>query len=112
MSNKVLIVDDDDSVLTMLYKVIKSNGIDADTSSSGESALALIAEHPYDLILLDINMQGMDGFQVIEAIRKQGIKTPVIILSNVDLPLPFLPIIPTISPFFILKLTSFNALNS
>ena len=70
MSNKVLIVDDDDSVLTMLYKVIKSNGIDADTSSSGESALALIAEHPYDLILLDINMQGMDGFQVIEAICK------------------------------------------
>lgn len=82
MTNHVLIVDDDDAVLTMLYKVIKSNGIEADTCSSGETALELAAKHSYDLILLDINMQGMDGFQVIEALRKQGIKTPIIILSG------------------------------
>jgi len=82
MTNKVLIVDDDDAVLNMLYKVIKSNGIEADTCSSGEAALALITEHSYDLILLDINMQGMDGFQVVETLRKQGIKTPIIILSG------------------------------
>ena len=82
MTNHVLIVDDDDAVLTMLYKVIKSNGIEADTCSSGEVALELVARHQYDLILLDINMQGMDGFQVIEALRKQGIKTPIIILSG------------------------------
>ena len=82
MANKVLIVDDDDAVLNMLYKVIKSNGIDADTSSSGESALEMVAKQSYDLILLDINMQGMDGFQVVETLRKQGIKTPIIILSG------------------------------
>ena len=82
MTNHVLIVDDDDAVLTMLYKVIKSNGIEADTCSNGEAALDLVARHSYDLILLDINMQGMDGFQVIEALRKQGIKTPIIILSG------------------------------
>jgi len=82
MTNRVLIVDDDDAVLTMLYKVIKSNGIEADTCSNGETALELVKKHSYDLILLDINMQGMDGFQVIEALRKQGIKTPIIILSG------------------------------
>ena len=82
MTNHVLIVDDDDAVLTMLYKVIKSNGIEADTCSNGETALELVKKHSYDLILLDINMQGMDGFQVIEALRKQGIKTPIIILSG------------------------------
>ena len=82
MANKVLIVDDDDAVLTMLYKVIKSNGIDADICSSGEDALAQVAKQTYDLILLDINMQGMDGFQVIETLRKQGIQTPIIILSG------------------------------
>ena len=82
MADKVLIVDDDEAVLTMLYKVIKSNGIDADTSSSVEAALQMVSKHTYDLILLDINMQGMDGFQVIEALRGQGIKTPVIILSG------------------------------
>ncbi len=82
MTHQVLIVDDDDAVLTMLYKVIKSNGIEADTCSSGEAALELVTKQQYDLILLDINMQGMDGFQVIEALRKQGIKTPIIILSG------------------------------
>ncbi len=82
MANTVLIVDDDEAVLTMLYKVIKSNGIDADTSSSGEAALELIAKHKYDLILLDINMQGMDGFEVIQAVRNQGIKTPIIVISG------------------------------
>ena len=82
MTNKVLIVDDDNAVLTMLYKVIKSNGIDADTCSSGETALEFVANHSYDLILLDINMQGIDGFTVIESLRKQGIKIPIIILSG------------------------------
>lgn len=82
MADKILIVDDDDAVLTMLYKVIKSNGIHADTSSSGENALSLISRQNYDLILLDINMQGMDGFQVIETIRGQGVKTPIIIISG------------------------------
>lgn len=82
MANKVLIVDDDDAVLTMLYKVIRSNGIDADTCSSGEDALAQVAKQTYDLILLDINMQGIDGFQVVETLRKQGIQTPIIILSG------------------------------
>lgn len=82
MTNKVLIVDDDDAVLNMLYKVIKSNGIDADTCSSGESALEQIEKQNYDLILLDINMQGMDGFQVVETLRKRGIQIPIIILSG------------------------------
>ena len=82
MANIVLIVDDDDSVLNMLYKVIKSNGIEADTCSNGETALEMVAKQNYDLILLDINMQGMDGFQVVETLRKQGIKTPIIILSG------------------------------
>ena len=82
MADHVLIVDDDESVLTMLYKVIRSNGIEADTVSSGERALELLATQTYDLILLDVNMHGMDGFQVVEQIRKGGLKTPIIIVSG------------------------------
>lgn len=78
----VLIVDDDKAVLNMLYKVIRSNGISAHTAESGEAALRLIAENHYDLILLDVNMNGMDGFEVVETIRKKGIKTPIIIVSG------------------------------
>lgn len=82
MADHVLIVDDDEAVRTMLYKVIRSNGIEADTTAGGMEALNLIRQKTYDLILLDINMHGMDGFQVIQKIRSQGINTPIIVVSG------------------------------
>ena len=82
MTDTVLIVDDDASVQTMLYKINKSNGINADTASSGETALEMIKKNTYDVILLDINMNGMDGFQVITTLRNNGIKTPIIVVSG------------------------------
>ncbi len=82
MADKVLIVDDDEAVLTMLYKVIKSNGIEADTVSSGEEALEKMGGGDYDLMLLDVNMHGIDGFEVVQEIRRRGIKTPIIIVSG------------------------------
>ena len=82
MTDTVLIVDDDVSVQTMLYNIIKSNGINADTASSGETALEMIKKNTYDVILLDINMNGMDGFQVITTLRNNGIKTPIIVVSG------------------------------
>ena len=82
MADSVLIVDDDESVLTMLYKVIRSAGMDANTVSGGEQALELVRKRPFDLILLDVNLRGMDGFQVIQELRGRGIKTPIIIVSG------------------------------
>lgn len=82
MADTVLIVDDDVSVQTMLYKVIRSNGLQAETASSGEQALKMLRCRGYDLILLDINMQGMDGFEVIQLLRGQGIQIPIIIVSG------------------------------
>ena len=82
MADTVLIVDDDNAVQTMLYKVIRSNGLNADRASSGEKALELTKERDYDLILLDVNMHGMDGFEVIQRLRSRGIQTPIIIVSG------------------------------
>jgi DNA-binding response OmpR family regulator len=81
MADKVLVVDDDISISTMLKKIVKSNGIDADSVSSGEDALIWLSNQKCDLILLDINMHGMDGFEVIQKVREQGIQTPIIIVS-------------------------------
>ena len=82
MADTVLIVDDDESVLTMIYRVIRSAGMDAETVSNGEKALELIQKRPFDLILLDVNLRGMDGFQVIQSLRGRGIKTPIMIVSG------------------------------
>ena len=79
--DKVLIVDDDHAVLNTLYKVIVSNGIEADTSSGGEEALKKIASAKYDLILLDVNLGNVSGFDVLQKMRDDGISTPVMIVS-------------------------------
>ena len=81
MQDIVLIVDDDAAVLTMLEKVVRSSGLSAECVDSGEKALELLAQHRYDLILMDVNMQGMDGFACVEAIRRRGIRTPIMIVS-------------------------------
>jgi len=78
----VLVVDDDEDVRKMLYKVIRSNGISADIAGSGEEALQKTENNRYDLILLDVNMGGMDGFEVVEALRARGLQTPIIIVSG------------------------------
>ena len=82
MADLVLIVDDDESVRTTLYKVIRSNGLESEMASSGEQALEMTAKIHYDLILLDVNMQGLDGFAVVQRLRSRGIKTPIIIVSG------------------------------
>ncbi len=82
MADRVLIVDDDAAVLSLLTKVIRSNGLDAECSQSAEQALELLSSQTYDLILMDVNMHGMDGFTGVEIIRSRGIKTPIIIVSG------------------------------
>ena len=82
MADLVLIVDDDEAVQTMLYKVIRSNALDAETASSGEQALEMLSKKHYDLILLDVNMHGLDGFQVVQQLRARKIQTPIIIVSG------------------------------
>ena len=82
MADLVLIVDDDEAVRTTLFKVIRSNGLDAELAASGEEALQMIQNKRYDLILLDVNMHGMDGFTVVQKLRSRGMKTPIIIVSG------------------------------
>lgn len=82
MAHRVLIVDDDEAVLNILNKVVKSNGISAVLVSSGEEALKKISEERFDLILLDINMHGINGFEVIEQLRNDKNTTPIIVVSG------------------------------
>ena len=82
MADKVLVVDDDKAILTMLHKALKSNGIENDLAISGEAALDLLESNQYDLILLDINMRGINGFEVIQRIRSKGLTTPVMVVSG------------------------------
>ena len=78
----VLAVDDDHAVRTMLCKIMDSNGFNVVQAESGPEALKAVSENSFALILLDINMHGMDGFEVINEIRSRGMNVPIMVVSG------------------------------
>lgn len=82
MYDKVLIVDDEPAVSEVINKVLVSSGLEGDIASSGQQALDKLADSSYALILMDINMHGMDGFETIKAVRDMGFTMPIIIVSD------------------------------
>ncbi len=79
---KILLVDDEQSILTSLGSALEDEGYEVSGARSGESALKLLEKKQFDCILVDIWLPGMDGIQLLEKIKEQGIETPVVIISG------------------------------
>ena len=79
----ILIVDDSPENIISLKKVLEKNDFEVDTASSGEEALKKILKKSYVLIILDVQMPGMDGFEVAEAVSgySKAKETAIIFLS-------------------------------
>ncbi|WP_294151495.1 response regulator transcription factor [uncultured Clostridium sp.] len=82
MADKVLIVDDDPAIYKLLEKIMRSYDLETTVADSGNAALNLLKTHAYDMILMDITLGDMEGFEVIKKLRGQGIQTPVMIVSG------------------------------
>ncbi|MGY4383304.1 two-component system sensor histidine kinase/response regulator [Pedobacter sp. UYP24] len=82
----ILIVDDTPENLISLKKVLERNNFEVDTALSGEDALKKVLKNEYVLIILDVQMPGMDGFEVAEAISgySKAKETAIIFLSAVN----------------------------
>ncbi len=78
---KVLIADDEKDFVTFLSVALKKKGFDIITAFDGEEAKARIKEANLDIILLDLMMPRLNGWEVLRWIREKGISTPVIIIS-------------------------------
>ncbi len=78
----ILIVEDERPLSHALEMKLKSQGFNAVISMNGESALVELKKGGYAMVLLDLIMPIMDGFAVLEEMKKQKIKIPVIVLSN------------------------------
>ena len=78
MDEKILIVEDEPSIVVPLQFIMKENGYDVAVAFSGEEAVDAITESKPDLILLDIMLPGMDGYELCQMIRQnpdwKGIK--------------------------------------
>lgn len=81
---KILIVEDEPNMRLGLKDNLEFEGYDVDFANDGEAGLHKILDGNYDLILLDVMMPKMSGFDVCKTIRKKGISTPVILLTAKD----------------------------
>ena len=81
--NKILIVDDEPNVCNFLSEFLDYKGFEPTITLSGKEALQQLESEDFDLVLLDIIMPEMNGFEVLERINQIGNKVPVIILTGV-----------------------------
>lgn len=81
---KILIVEDERDLNLLIAKVLKKSGFSTDSCFNGEEALDFLLGAEYDAIILDVMMPKMDGYQLVQHIRKKEIDTPVLFLTARD----------------------------
>jgi DNA-binding response OmpR family regulator len=78
---KILIIEDEESILMPLEDNLKLEGYEVSSAKDGLQGLAMAAGQPYDLIVLDIMLPKMDGFEVCKRLRQDRVMTPILMLT-------------------------------
>jgi DNA-binding response OmpR family regulator len=81
---RVLIVEDEERIVSFLEKGLRAHGFTTVAVGDGTSGAALARDEAFDLVVLDIGLPGMDGFEVLRTIRGRGERVPVIVLTARD----------------------------
>lgn len=81
---QVLIVEDDEALARALTVILREAHYDVDVVGDGPTGLSWAALKPYDVIVLDVMLPGMDGFEVVAELRRQSVSTPVLLLTARD----------------------------
>ena len=83
---RVLLVEDDASTARSIELALASEGIVCDTADLGEEGLEIGKIYDYDIIILDLMLPDLDGYEVLRRLRAAKIKTPILILSGLSAP--------------------------
>ncbi len=81
---RILFVEDDKRIVRFVKKGLLENAFSVDVACDGGEGFGLATHQRYDLIILDIMLPNMDGFEILEGLRKMGIETSVIFLTAKD----------------------------
>jgi two-component system, OmpR family, response regulator len=81
---RVLIVEDEVRLAAVVRKGLKEEGLLADVAINGEDALWMSEANQYEVIVLDINLPGIDGFETCHRMRASGVRTPIMMLTARD----------------------------
>lgn len=80
MNKKILIVEDDELIINLEKDYLTANGFDVDTAMDGRRGLELFMSGSYDMVVLDVMLPGIDGFEICRVIRGEG-NTPVMMVT-------------------------------
>ena len=78
---RLLVIEDEKKLCDMIAKSLHMAGYEVDMCNDGERALDMIYTELYDLIVLDLNLPGLDGMEILRELRKENEETKVLILS-------------------------------
>ncbi|PYQ34699.1 MAG: hypothetical protein DMF57_05440 [Acidobacteria bacterium] len=81
MSPPILIADDDPAIRTLLKLIVQRTGLEVATATNGEEALMMIEEGNYALVLLDLQMPLVNGFDVVERLRSKRPRPVILVLT-------------------------------
>ena len=81
---RVFSVEDDINLARALQKILQDNGYEVDTVHSGTEGLSWAESGYYDVVVLDVMLPGMDGFEVSRQLRRAGVSTPILLLTARD----------------------------
>lgn len=82
--SRILIAEDEPRIASFIAKGLSASGLTSEVAEDGATALALALTGSHDLLVLDIGLPGMDGFEVLSRLRNAGSTMPVIILTARD----------------------------
>lgn len=81
---RVLLIEDDPSVAKSIELMLKSDGYTIDATDLGEDGLEIGKLYDYDIIILDLMLPDMDGYEVLKRLRASKVETPILILSGLS----------------------------
>jgi len=82
VQGRVLVVDDDHDICALIADALDEHGYEVETATSGEAALRAVGARRPDLVMLDVNMPGIDGWDVLNELRAAaGDQTPVVVMT-------------------------------
>jgi chromosome partitioning protein len=81
---RLLVIEDDGNIFRSIELMLKSEGHECDHAELGESGVTMGTDNPYDVIILDLMLPDMEGFEVVRQLRANMVATPILILSGLS----------------------------
>jgi two-component system response regulator (stage 0 sporulation protein F) len=82
--HRALLVEDDQGIRRLVERLLQRRGIEVDTASEGQTALDLLREKSYSVLVLDLMVPKVNGFEIIDFIKREKLDVPVAVVSAVS----------------------------